>query len=148
MMKRWSAARALAQVSMLAVLFNACLLLPTSEGRAQSDPIRIVAFGDSLTAGYGLSPGDAFPAQLENALKARGHAVEVINAGVSGDTTAAALQRLDWAFPEKVDAAIVALGANDALRGIDPADPDTAIYRCRPTEQTIAKLNQWLNGEK
>lgn len=120
-MKRWSAARALAQVSMLAVLFNACLLLPTLEGRAQSDPIRIVAFGDSLTAGYGLPPGDAFPAQLEKALKARGHAVEVINAGVSGDTTAAALQRLDWAFPEKVDAAIVALGANDALRGIDPA---------------------------
>ena len=120
-MKRWSAARALAQVSMLAVLFNACLVLSTWEGHAQGDPIRIVAFGDSLTAGYGLQPGDAFPAQLEKALKAKGHAVEVINAGVSGDTTAAALQRFDWAIPEKVDAAIVALGANDALRGIDPA---------------------------
>ncbi|MCL4767819.1 MAG: arylesterase [Hyphomicrobiaceae bacterium] len=108
---------------MLAVLVNACLtLLPASaDSLARDDPIRIVAFGDSLTAGYGLQQGEAFPAELQRALEARGHAVEVINAGVSGDTTAGGLQRFDWAFPDNADAAIVALGANDALRGIDPA---------------------------
>lgn len=63
---------------------------------------------------------DAFPAQLERALKAKGHNVEVINAGVSGDTTAAGLDRLQWAVPENADAVIVELGANDALRGLDP----------------------------
>src|SRR5262249_34588995 len=64
---------------------------------------------------------DAFPAQLERALKARGHRVEVVNAGVSGDTTAAGLERFNWAVPEKTDAVILELGANDALRGLDPA---------------------------
>ena len=123
-MKRRTAARLLAQVSMLAVLVNACLLLTVwpKHAQAEPDPIRIVAFGDSLTAGYGLKPGEAFPAQLEKALRAKGHVVEVINAGVSGDTTAAGLQRFDWAFPENTDAAIVVLGANDALRGIKPAE--------------------------
>src|SRR5690606_14718247 len=123
-MKRRTAARALGQVSMLAVLVNACLILMSgaSHAEAQSDPIRIVAFGDSLTAEYGLPPGEAFPAQLEKALQEKGLAIEVINAGVSGDTTAAGLQRFDWAFPDDADAAIVALGANDALRGIDPAE--------------------------
>lgn len=123
-MRRWTATRALAQVSMLVALVNACLLFVASPGdaQAQSDPIRIVAFGDSLTAGYGLKPNEAFPAQLEKALRDKGYAVEVINAGVSGDTTAAGLERFDWAFAEDVDAAIVALGANDALRGVDPAE--------------------------
>ncbi|MEQ1616465.1 MAG: arylesterase [Hyphomicrobiaceae bacterium] len=83
-------------------------------------PIRIVAYGDSLTAGFGLGPADAFPAQLEKALKAKGRNVEVINAGVSGDTTAAALERFDWAVPDGVEAAIVELGANDGLRGQPP----------------------------
>jgi len=123
-MRHWTATRALAQVSMLVALVNACLLFIASSGdaQAQSDPIRIVAFGDSLTAGYGLKPSEAFPAQLEKALRDKGYAVEVINAGVSGDTTAAGLERFDWAFPEDTDAAIVALGANDALRGVDPAE--------------------------
>ena len=84
-------------------------------------PIRIVAFGDSLTAGYQLAPEEAFPAQLERALRARGHKVEIINAGVSGDTTAAGLARFEWAVPDGAEAAIVELGANDALRGLDPA---------------------------
>ena len=92
--------------------------------RAQSSqaekPIRIVAFGDSLTAGYQLPPDAAFPVVLEKALRARGFAVEVINAGVSGDTTAAGLERLAWAVPPDVDAVILELGANDALRGLDP----------------------------
>ena len=85
-----------------------------------ADPIRIVAFGDSLTAGFGLEPRQAFPAQLQKILKARGHNVIVANAGVSGDTTAAGLERLAWAVPDGTDAVIVEFGGNDALRGIDP----------------------------
>jgi acyl-CoA thioesterase-1 len=87
---------------------------------AQPRPVRIVVFGDSLVAGFQIKTADAFPAQLERALKARGHAAVVINAGVSGDTTASALERLRWAVPERTDAVIVELGANDALRGLDP----------------------------
>jgi acyl-CoA thioesterase-1 len=83
-------------------------------------PVRIVVFGDSLVAGFQLKASDAFPAQLERALKGRGHAVEVINAGVSGDTTASGLDRLRWSIPERADAVILELGANDALRGLDP----------------------------
>ncbi|WP_439543586.1 arylesterase [Hyphomicrobium sp.] len=82
-------------------------------------PIRIVAFGDSLTAGYRLKPSEAFPVQLAAALKAKGHNVEVSNAGVSGDTTAAGLARFDWSVPEGTEAVILELGANDMLRGID-----------------------------
>ena len=82
-------------------------------------PVRIVVLGDSLVAGYQLKASDAFPAQLERALKAKGHAVDVINAGVSGDTTANGLERLRWAVPERTDAVILELGANDALRGLD-----------------------------
>lgn len=83
-------------------------------------PIRIVAFGDSLTAGYRLKPSEAFPVQLAAALKAKGYNVEVANAGVSGDTTAAGLARLDWSVPDGTEAVILELGANDALRGIAP----------------------------
>jgi acyl-CoA thioesterase-1 len=83
-------------------------------------PLRIIAFGDSLTAGYMLAQRDAFPEQLAAALEAKGYPVEIANAGVSGDTTAAGLERFDWAIPEGTDAVIVELGANDALRGIDP----------------------------
>ena len=83
-------------------------------------PIRIVAFGDSLTAGYLLPDADGFAPKLQAALEAQGHAVDVINAGVSGDTTTGGLARLDWTFAEGADAAIVEFGANDMLRGIDP----------------------------
>ena len=89
---------------------------------AQAKPITIVALGDSLSAGYQLPTAKAFPVQLEAALKARGHAVTVVNAGVSGDTTAAGLDRLAWAVPPEADAVIVELGANDALRGLNPAE--------------------------
>jgi len=81
--------------------------------------VRIAVFGDSLSAGLHLKATDAFPAQLERALKGRGQAVEVINASVSGDTTASGLERLRWSLPERVDAVILELGANDALRGLD-----------------------------
>jgi acyl-CoA thioesterase I len=83
-------------------------------------PLRIVVLGDSLVAGFGIKPSEAFPAQLERALKEKGHAVEVINAGVSGDTTAGGLERVRWAVPDETGAVILELGANDALRGLDP----------------------------
>src|SRR5215217_6235619 len=88
---------------------------------AADAPVRIVALGDSLTAGFGLPREATFPARLEAALRARGLAVEVTNAGVSGDTASGGLARLDWSVPEGTDAVIVELGANDMLRGIDPA---------------------------
>lgn len=82
---------------------------------------KIVAFGDSLTAGYGLPQADAFPVQLERALAAKGLAIKVENAGVSGDTTTGGLQRLDWALANGADFVLLELGANDALRGIEPS---------------------------
>ena len=106
--------------------------------------IKIVAFGDSLTAGYQLRPRYAFPAVLEKALKQKGHNVTVANAGVSGDTTAAGLARLDWAVPEGTDAVILELGANDALRGLDPRaaranlDKIVGALRSRQIEVLIA----------
>ena len=81
----------------------------------------IVALGDSLTAGYGLPPGQGFAEQLQSVLRARGHDVSVIDAGVSGDTSTGGLARLDWSVPEDADVVIVELGANDALRGLDPS---------------------------
>lgn len=81
----------------------------------------ILDFGDSLTAGYGLSGEQAFPARLQAWLHDRGIAARVVNAGVSGDTTAGGLARLDWALADKPDLVILALGANDALRAIPPA---------------------------
>ena len=86
-------------------------------------PITLVAFGDSLTAGYGLKTSESFPAQLQMALQAKGYKVTIVNAGVSGDTTADGLRRFDWAMQPKPDGVILELGANDALRGIDPKVP-------------------------
>lgn len=86
-----------------------------------SRPVKIVALGDSLTAGLGLPADAAFPARLQRALAGKGIAAEVVNAGVSGDTSADGLARLDWSVPDGADAVILELGANDALRGIDPA---------------------------
>jgi len=89
---------------------------------AQNDSIRILAFGDSLTAGYGLDdPADAFPSQLEAELRSNGHDVELLQAGVSGDTTMGGRSRLEWSLAEKPDAVIVALGGNDALRAVNPS---------------------------
>ncbi len=89
---------------------------------AGAAPLKIVVIGDSLTAGYGLAKNESFPVRLELALRAEGKDVAVINAGVSGDTSAGGLARLDWALGEGADAAIVELGANDALRGLAPAN--------------------------
>ncbi len=81
----------------------------------------LLVLGDSLTAGYGLAEGDAFPAQLEAALIARGYPVRVINAGISGDTSAGGAARLEWSLADNPDLVSLALGANDALRGLSPA---------------------------
>lgn len=87
---------------------------------ASAEPFRVVGFGDSLMAGYGLGPGEGFPEKLEAALRARGHDVVIANAGVSGDTTSGGLSRLDWSIPDGTQLVILELGANDMLRGIDP----------------------------
>jgi acyl-CoA thioesterase I len=96
------------------------LAFGTSPASAQHVP-KIVAFGDSLTAGLGVSANDAFPAKLQQALAAKGIKVDIINAGVSGDTATGGLARLDWSVPKDTDAVILELGANDAMRGVDPA---------------------------
>jgi acyl-CoA thioesterase-1 len=92
----------------------------TGTSAAAEGPIKVVALGDSLTAGYGLAAAAAFPQRLERALRARGAEVTISNAGVSGDTAADGLARLDWSVPEGTEAVILELGANDALRGLDP----------------------------
>jgi len=91
-----------------------------SEAKANDKPIKMVVLGDSLSAGLGLPAAAAFPARLQKALKDRGVDVDMINAGVSGDTSSGGRDRLDWSIPEGTQAVIVELGANDALRGIDP----------------------------
>ena len=84
-------------------------------------PVRLLVLGDSLSAGYGLAHADGFEAQLAAALRAHGHDVRIVDGAVSGDTSAGGLARLDWALGDGADAAIVELGANDGLRGVDPA---------------------------
>lgn len=93
-----------------------------SPARAE-EPVRIIAFGDSLVHGYGLPSAEAFPAQLEAWLNANGHGpVTVINHGVSGDTTAGGRARIGWALGEGADAVVIVLGGNDLLRGLEPAN--------------------------
>ena len=108
------------QMLALAAIVAGWVAMPARAQPAAGHPVKIVALGDSLTAGYGLPADAAFPVRLERALTGKGLAVDVINAGVSGDTSADGLARLDWSVPDDTDAAIVELGANDALRGIDP----------------------------
>ncbi|CAA7624413.1 Esterase TesA [Magnetospirillum sp. UT-4] len=103
----------------------ALMVVNANAGPARAEPLRLMVLGDSLTAGFGLPAGQGFTVQLEQALRAEGYQVSVLNAGVSGDTTAGGLARLDWALGDRPGAAIVELGANDALRGLDPA----AAYR-------------------
>jgi len=98
----------------------ALLLVLAGCAAASAEPLKLVVLGDSLSAGYLLPPDEAFPTQLQAALEKNGHEVEVVNAGVSGDTTADGLARLDWSVGPDAKAVIVELGANDALRGLPP----------------------------
>ncbi|MDF0601986.1 arylesterase [Psychromarinibacter sp. C21-152] len=102
-------------------LRNLALGLLIGTGAAAAQPVVIAALGDSLTAGYGLAEGEGFVPTMQAWLDDRGAEVELRNAGVSGDTTAGGLARVDWTLTDDVDGLIVALGANDMLRGIDPA---------------------------
>jgi acyl-CoA thioesterase-1 len=111
---------------MLAALVQV-LALWVGLGAAQGRTLKLVAFGDSLTAGYGVKPGLRFTEVLEKALKAKGFDVNVINAGVSGDTAEDGLARFDWSVPAGADALIVELGANDMLRGMSVAGAKQAL---------------------
>jgi acyl-CoA thioesterase I len=111
---------------MLAVAVLAVAVL-TVAVPAQAAPPRLLVLGDSLTAGYGLPHADGFQAQLQQALGARGHTVRVIDGAVSGDTSAGGRARLDWALGDGADAAIVELGANDGLRGLDPREMEANL---------------------
>jgi acyl-CoA thioesterase I len=122
-----------------AVTALALLALPTLltlPADAADQPIRMVVLGDSLSAGFGLAANEALPAKLERALKAKGHAVTIENAGVSGDTAAGGLARLDWSVAKGTDAVILELGANDALRGSDPKTTRASL------EEIIRKLKE------
>ena len=117
-------------------LFAALVLAGTSgEAPAAGRTLNLVAFGDSLSAGYRLPASAAFPSVLERALQARGRSVTVANAGVSGDTSTGGLDRLEWSVPDGTDGVILELGANDMLRGTDPAVTrkalDTIIARLK-----------------
>src|SRR5215475_7025125 len=103
---------------LIALLAAAGLIL--SGLSASAEPYRIVGFGDSLMAGFGLDPGNGFTEKLQSALKAKGVDAEVANAGVSGDTTSGGLSRLDWSVPDGTQLVLLELGANDMLRGITP----------------------------
>lgn len=92
-----------------------------SQAQSSAKPVKLVALGDSLSAGYNLPQNAAFPVVLEQALRQKGVAVEIVNAGVSGDTAQGGLERLDWSVPDGTDGVILELGANDSLRGQDPA---------------------------
>jgi acyl-CoA thioesterase I len=117
------------------------LLFSLSAAQAGTQPIRILAFGASIVAGYGLGAADSLPAQLEQALKAHGVDAAVIDAGVSGDTSAGGLARLDWSLADNPDLVIVDLGGNDALRAIDPktteANLDAIVSRLKAEKRGV-----------
>ena len=130
----WNAIAPVQIAALLLVLL--CLPARPQSNGAPSRPVQIVALGDSLTAGRGLPLSASFPVKLEAALKAKGVAVQIANAGVSGDTASAGLARLDWSVPEGTDAVIVELGANDMLLGIDP----------KVTRKALAEIVRRLSG--
>jgi acyl-CoA thioesterase I len=116
-------------LAILAVVYGGDVMAQgaATSGTNVQKTLRLVVLGDSLSAGYGLPAEAAFPAVLERALKAKGHAVTLVNGGVSGDTMSGGLARLDWTVGEGTDGVIVELGANDSLRGLDPEATRTAL---------------------
>lgn len=129
--------------SLLALLL--LVLLPVLQAHAQSTPIKIAVLGDSLAAGYGVKPAESFPARLEADLKAQDRAVTVLNHGVSGDTTAGGLDRIDWMLADKPDIVLVELGGNDALRGTDPAVTEKNLVAI-VEKLKAAGVTVWLAG--
>jgi acyl-CoA thioesterase I len=127
----------LAAVALLAALICA--------GPAAARTLHVVALGDSLTAGLGLPPGQGFPEVLQKALRDKGYDVEISNAGVSGETAGDGLSRYDWAVPADTDALIVELGANDMLRGLDPAAAKKALAEILARAKT-ARIATLLTG--
>ena len=128
-MRRLTNARVLRRTKVaLATLLLLCA------GPAHARTLRLLILGDSLAAGYGLAAPDGFQARLSDALHARGHDVVLVDAAVSGDTTAGGRARLDWAIGDGVDAALIELGGNDGLRGLDPAN----------TQQNLAAILETL----
>jgi acyl-CoA thioesterase-1 len=109
------------------VIGTAMILCLAAAGGLPAAPVRLLVLGDSLTAGYGLPHEDGFQAQLAKALAARGRAVQIIDGAVSGDTSAGGRARLDWVLGDGADAAIVELGANDGLRGLDPSQMEANL---------------------
>ena len=115
------AARPVQMLAMAALAASLAFVSAVAQPGSAGRPVKIVALGDSLTAGLGLPADAVFPVRLQRALAQKGVAAEIVNAGVSGDTTADGLSRLDWSVPDDAHAVILELGANDALRGLDPA---------------------------
>jgi acyl-CoA thioesterase I len=127
MIRPYGALRRLTKLLLVLMAAFSCCIAPTLTASLAAPlsaprPIRLLAFGDSLTAGYGLPHDQGFEAQLQAALRAQGHDVVVLDGGVSGDTSAGGKDRVDWVLADKPDAAIVEFGGNDGLRGINPAD--------------------------
>jgi acyl-CoA thioesterase-1 len=134
--------------SLLAGLLLALLLSVTAHAQSapgQAAPVKLAILGDSLAAGFGVKPEQSIPARLEAALKAEGRNVSVMNHGVSGDTTAGGLQRLDWMLSDKPDIVLVELGANDALRGLDPAEAERNLDAIA-SKLKAAGVTVWLAG--
>lgn len=127
-------------VRVLMVAAAGIMMAMSGPARAQTPdvknvkPVKMAVLGDSLTAGYGLPASAAFPVRLQKALQDKGIAADIINAGVSGDTATGGRDRLDWSIPDGTEAVIVELGANDALRGVDPATTRAAL------EEIVKKL--------
>jgi len=123
------------------------LLIMATAGQAEAKPVKILALGTSLTQGYGLPPGTEFTVQLQASLKRTGIEAVVINAGVSGDTSAGGLSRLDWSLADKPDVAIIELGSNDMLRGLPPAQTEKNL-RAILARLKAAKVKVLLTGMK
>ncbi len=109
------------------VLLMGLMTAASAQPAESAKPVKMVVLGDSLSAGYGLPAAASFPVRLQKALDAKGIKVDIINAGVSGDTASGGRDRVDWSVPEGTDAVILELGANDALRGTDPAVTRAAL---------------------
>jgi acyl-CoA thioesterase-1 len=131
--------------SLLLVLLLGPLLVGAPPAHAQNGPVKIAVLGDSLAAGYGVKPEQAFPIRLQEALKGQGRNVTVLNQGVSGDTSAGGLERLDWMLADKPDIVLVELGGNDALRGIDPKATEKNLAAI-VEKLKAAKVTVWLAG--